>query len=266
VYTIPIIDIYVEIVYYHIMSPIVQNVELFHLLFLDQLGRKLDKDLYSLKGGCNLRFFLKSPRYSEDMDLDIQTIAVKTLQNKVDRILRSLPFKQILQTHKIQIEETSKPKQTETVQRWKLGLRVSGGSTLVRTKIEFSRRGISDARKMEAIDPNIVERHHINPFFCMHYPPEVAFRQKVEALVGRNETQARDVFDLDLLIRSGADTSLVSEDLKRSAFQGGEAALSISFDDFQGHVIAFLPPELQTQYNSKEFWDEMVLRVVEALQ
>lgn len=248
------------------MSLVVQNVELFHLLFLDQLGRKLDKDLYALKGGCNLRFFLKSPRYSEDIDLDIQTIAVNTLQNKVDRILRSQPFKQILQTHKIQIEETSKPKQTETVQRWKLGLSVPGGSTLIKTKIEFSRRGITDQRKMEPIDPSLIETHHINPFFCMHYPPQVAFRQKIEALTGRNETQARDVFDLDLLIRSGADTSLVGNDLKQRTSEARKAALSIGFDDFQGHVVAYLPPELQSQYNSKEFWEEMVLRVVEALE
>jgi len=32
----------------------IQYVELFHLLFLDQLGRKLDKRFYALKGGCNL--------------------------------------------------------------------------------------------------------------------------------------------------------------------------------------------------------------------
>ncbi len=51
----------------------IQYVELFHLLFLDQLGRKLDKSFYALKGGCNLRFFMKSIRYSEDVDIDIRT-------------------------------------------------------------------------------------------------------------------------------------------------------------------------------------------------
>lgn len=47
-------------------------VEQFHLLFLEQLGKVVDKQLTALKGGCNLRFFLKSIRYSEDMDIDIQ--------------------------------------------------------------------------------------------------------------------------------------------------------------------------------------------------
>jgi hypothetical protein len=31
-----------------------QYVELFHLLFLNQLGRKIDKKLFSVKGGCNV--------------------------------------------------------------------------------------------------------------------------------------------------------------------------------------------------------------------
>ena len=55
-------------------------IERFHLLFLVQLGQKLDKRFYALKGGCNLRFFLKSIRYSEDMDLDVQTIPVSELR------------------------------------------------------------------------------------------------------------------------------------------------------------------------------------------
>ena len=46
------------------------TVELIHLVLLDLLGRKVDKKQYALKGGCNLRFFFKSIRYSDDMDLD----------------------------------------------------------------------------------------------------------------------------------------------------------------------------------------------------
>lgn len=55
-----------------------QTVELFHLLFLQQLGTRLEKKLYALKGGCNLRFFFRSVRYSEDLDLDVQIVAKET--------------------------------------------------------------------------------------------------------------------------------------------------------------------------------------------
>lgn len=44
-----------------------------------------DKSLVALKGGCNLRFFFGSERYSEDMDLDVVVMARETLKNKVDR-------------------------------------------------------------------------------------------------------------------------------------------------------------------------------------
>jgi hypothetical protein len=37
-----------------------QYVELFHLLFMSQLVRKLDKRFYALKGGSNMRFFFRS--------------------------------------------------------------------------------------------------------------------------------------------------------------------------------------------------------------
>ena len=56
-------------------------VELFHLLFMEQLSQKLDKHLYALKEGCNLRFFFNSVRYSEDIDIDVHTVAVDTLKN-----------------------------------------------------------------------------------------------------------------------------------------------------------------------------------------
>lgn len=62
-------------------------VEIFHLSFLDLFGRKTNKQLYALKGGCNLRFYFNSFRYLEDMDIDVQTIAKNTLAKKVDSIL-----------------------------------------------------------------------------------------------------------------------------------------------------------------------------------
>ena len=48
-----------------------QSIELFHLVFLRALVAKgEDKTLIALKGGCNLRFYFDSVRYSEDIDFD----------------------------------------------------------------------------------------------------------------------------------------------------------------------------------------------------
>jgi predicted nucleotidyltransferase component of viral defense system len=71
-----------------------QAIEIFHLLFLRAFGARVDKALFCLKGGCNLRFFLKSIRYSEDMDLDIQTMAPGTLTSNVNRVLDAESFAQ----------------------------------------------------------------------------------------------------------------------------------------------------------------------------
>ena len=47
------------------------QVELFHLLFLRLFSAQIEPDFYAIKGGCNLRFFFESVRYSEDLDIDV---------------------------------------------------------------------------------------------------------------------------------------------------------------------------------------------------
>lgn len=57
-----------------------QQREIFHLLFLERLLKIADPGLFVLKGGANLRYFFNSPRYSEDMDLDVLGGSVATLK------------------------------------------------------------------------------------------------------------------------------------------------------------------------------------------
>src|SRR6266478_2401776 len=102
----------------------IQTVEKFHLLFLAQLGTRVDKKLYALKGGCNLRFFFKSIRYSQDIDFDVRTIARETLRKNVNQILTGSGFKRILRSSTIELTQLSEPKQTDTTQGWKVHVRV----------------------------------------------------------------------------------------------------------------------------------------------
>ena len=60
--------------------------EVFHIEFLRWLGRKVKAGHYAVKGGANLRFFFKSFRYSEDMDLDARVIRVVQLKEIVMKI------------------------------------------------------------------------------------------------------------------------------------------------------------------------------------
>jgi predicted nucleotidyltransferase component of viral defense system len=239
-------------------------VEQFHLLFLEQLGRKLDKRHYALKGGCNLRFYLRSIRYSEDMDLDVQSTPVEVLEDRVEQILSGATLGRILQARGLTITRYSAPKQTETTQRWKLTLTAKGIELPLHTKIEFSRRGINDPVTFEGVDGLLMREYQITPFLASHYTPEAAFRQKVHALIHRSQTQARDIFDLAHLLRSGVSPQGMEP--PRQWREAQQNAMSISFAVFKSQVLAFLSPDHQAQYDDSQMWDDLVLRVVEALK
>lgn len=242
-----------------------QAIEVFHLLFLDMLGRKVDKRFYALKGGCNLRFYLKSIRYSEDIDLDVQTLPKEKLQDAVKGILESEPFRQILAVQGLSIIRWSAPKQTDTTQRWKLGLESSNSSVPLPTKIEFSRMGMTEGVQFESVDPVLIGGYGLSPIMVNHYSAVEAYRQKVAALITRSTTQARDIFDIDLLIRSGVSLELRGTKLREGLDEAISNAMSVTFDMFKAKVLSYLNEDHQSQYDSEAIWDEMVLRVVEAL-
>jgi predicted nucleotidyltransferase component of viral defense system len=242
-------------------------VELFHLVLLDMLGRKVDKNHYALKGGCNLRFFFNSIRYSEDMDIDVSSaLSKEKLQDIINRILESRPFEQILDVKGIRILEKSSPKQTDTTQRWKFAIMIPGSSVSLRTKIEFSRRGMKTGLAFEAIDANLIREYQLTPILASHYRREDAFVQKVIALATRRQIQARDVFDLHLLLTSGVDPVFIYDKGAKYIDKAKDSVWAVSYDMFLSQVVSFLHPEYQAQYSSPELWDSMVLAVVEVLE
>ncbi|MCX6577956.1 MAG: nucleotidyl transferase AbiEii/AbiGii toxin family protein [Candidatus Aminicenantes bacterium] len=243
-----------------------QSVEVFHLILLNHLGRKLDKQKWALKGGCNLRFFFKSPRYSDDMDLDVQSVPVDVLREKVNSILSGKPFKTILEVRGISIEHVTEHKQTETTQRWKFGLKVPGLEQPVPTKIEFSRRGLEVGSVFEPVSPEIVRLYELPPLMANHYPAPIVWRQKIGTVLSRTTSQARDVFDLYLLLEAGLkSTAALTRDKKPDVAQIKETVLAVDFGQFKSQVVSYLEPDLQPQYDSEETWDAMRWRVIEAL-
>lgn len=71
-----------------------------------------------------LEIFHRSIRYSEDMDLDIHTMAPRALRSNVETLLAATSFRQSLRAHELEVAEFSAPKQTQTTQRWKVRLRL----------------------------------------------------------------------------------------------------------------------------------------------
>jgi len=240
-----------------------RDIELFHLVFCRSFLTTQDKTLIALKGGCNLRFFLGSNRYSEDIDFDVETIARETLKKRVDKVLNGQALKTMLAAQKIELLSHTAPKQTETVQRWKVMLRSRGLE--VPSKIEFSRRGIDrSGTHFDPIDPMLLGGYGLSPNFMTHYGARHAVLQKIEALAGRPETQARDVYDLSFLFSRRIDGDLIVS--PATVRQAVECASGVDFDQFRGQVVEFLPDDAKEFYANPAAWEAVQLGVIEKLE
>ena len=245
------------------MFSIKEYIEIFHLIFLRHLENKLDKTLYTLKGGCNLRFFFKSIRYSEDIDFDIQIINKETLRTKINKLLNNIDFKNCIKNYQIEIHQISEAKQTETTQRWKINLKIANIATIVPTKIEFSKRINFNKEETDfiKIDPELIQKYKMYPIMINHYTLKAAFNQKINALIHRTETQARDVFDLQLLIDAGASLQDLNLELKNKVPVAIENLININFPTFKSQVVGYLLAEYQNYYNKPQIWQEIQNRI-----
>lgn len=239
-----------------------QVIELFHVAFLDVLAKRLDQRRYVLKGGANLRYFFNSLRYSEDIDLDVQGEASWRLREKVDGVLGSGPLSALLRSAGLTLSEANAQKQTETTQRWKVEIECPQG--VFRTKIEFSHRNGDRRHLLEAIPERVVAPYALRAPTVQHYVDDAPTEQKVAALALRSHTQARDVFDLDLLLRRRplAPGSVEAELLTKAA----EHALQLPFDAFRDQVLPFLEPDAVELYEREEAWESMQTFVAEKLE
>jgi len=246
--------------------------EVFHLCFLERLLKVSASNIYVLKGGVNLRFFLHSPRYSEDMDLDAVGGNVATLKKNGYRVLEDAGFRRALRTYGIfdvVINDPDKAKHTESTQRFRVQLVTESGERLP-SKVEFSRleREIApDAVTLDTIDSEVARHYKRVGFRCQHYTGEAAVSQKVRALAGRAVTQARDAFDLALLDRGGfARIDRIARDIPAATRNTALANLAVlTYDDFTGQVVEYLDEEHRAQFASRKEWTSMVNAVRKVL-
>lgn len=241
-----------------------QIIEAFHLAFLEVLRQRLDPSRYVLKGGANLRYFFDSVRYSEDIDIDVSGPPGWALEKKIDDVLESPALAITLRSSRlgVAVGEIGKPKQTDTTPRWKLSLSAAGQREPIRTKIEFSSRDEERRHSLEAVPTRIVAPYGLRPPSVRHYLAEPAAEQKIRALAGRSETQARDVFDLDLLLRRSPLAGMaIDADTRKGA---AERALELPHAAFVDQVLPFLDPEVADLYDETS-WQTMQLFVTDKL-
>ena len=247
--------------------------EVFHFCFLDRLLKLSDPSLYVLKGGVNLRFFFSSPRYSEDMDIDVLAGGVHTLKKNGYKILNDGAFQRSLRSFDIadiEVNDPAKAKQTETTQRFRCVLVTPAGHRLP-TKVEFSRRNESSDGESESalIDAEIARTYRKLSYRCPHYTGGAAIVQKIRALAGRPVTQTRDVFDLAILFRGGHNPPapwsklLANEEYAKVI----DCLMGLTWEDYEGQVVEFMDTDSRAEYGDKQAWEALqnqVLGQVEA--
>ena len=245
--------------------------EAFHFCFLERLLRLADPGLFVLKGGVNLRFFFHSPRYSEDMDIDVLAGSVATLKKNGYKILGDAAFQRSLRTFgidDIDVNDPHKPEQTEMTQRFRCTLVRTSGVRLP-TKVEFSRRNDDPGNEVitEFVDTGIARHYQKLAFQCRHYSGSATVVQKIEALAGRAVTQARDVFDLGILIRGGHFAEAVKQDLLSRApvSDAIECLAALRWDEYEGQVLEFLDAGSRDEFGTREAWESLQSSVFESL-
>lgn len=242
--------------------------EVFHLEFLRRLSEKLDPKAFALKGGVNLRLFFGSVRYSEDLDLDVAGPSLDRFREIVMAALRSRSFLDAMMSYGVRevgLPDLHKAKQTETTQRFKIHLLTSAGEDLP-TKIEISRRGLREGVVVELIPDAVIRAYRTAPLWIPHYGLDAAILQKTEALAGRAAVQARDIFDLHLLLpRLGAEQAVLPLPAGVSR-RARERLFEVEFDVFRDTVLSYLRPEDRAAYDRSEAWDELRLKVAGYLE
>ena len=178
-------------------------------------------------------------------------------------MLESTSLQSVLAARKLKVSSFSAPKQTDTVQRWKVALHCGGID--IPTKIEISRRGVEQRGiEFSSISPIILSKYHITPTYLGHYSASLAIDQKIEALAGRPETQARDLYDLDLLLNRHPTAEVSTK--PNTLLKAIECAMSIDQDQFRGQVVEFLEDDAKVYYASKSSFDTMQNRVITLLE
>ena len=243
--------------------------EVFHLEFLRRLGRAVKSENYTVKGGVNLRFFFKSFRYSEDMDIDVRGMGVIRLKEIVMKILDNNSFQENLKPFGIAgiiPPNMIKAKQTETTQRFKVHLISSSGEDLF-TKVEFSRRGFSGNPVVGMVDDGILRTYKLAPLLVPHYDSYWAVIQKLGALAARTAVQARDIFDLYILSSQYDARSKRIDDLDAGVLQKAyDRIFEVDFEQFSDTVVSYLSGEDQMLYNKPKSWEEVRLKVANFIE
>jgi hypothetical protein len=192
------------------------------------------------------------------MDLDIVShVRASTLENAVDSVIDGRAMLATLMPVGVTAIKATKPKQTDTTQRWKVMLQMSGDEQL-RAKVEFSRRRDEIQFSNGVPDANLLKHYKTPPFAAQYYDATYMSTQKIVALAADGRNALRDLFDLHHLFQTiGSRPEEVSALLDSKIAQAAaEKVSSFTFGAFQEQVVPYLPAELMDLYRDSVVFDK----------
>lgn len=255
-----------------ILSPVAVR-EAVHLLILQEFAKVHGGDAVVLKGGVNLRLFFGSIRYSEDMDLDGDPECADAIRSCIKGVFRDSGFIRKLRGIGIRrLDPGEGPnKDTETTFRSKFGV-VTLGDIRYPTKVEvsFRDRYAGDQSVVGVPDRRFFVDYGIEPGPVRSYRRDAAVRQKIDALGGRREAQARDVFDLSLLVSGAPDEALLrflagglSQERLEEALK---RAFTMTFDEYEGTVLEFLDDAARRRHGTEDAWADFQIQAAALIE
>ncbi len=247
-----------------------QAREAVHVLLLRRLQKVQDARAVILKGGVNLRLFHGSPRYSEDIDLDGVPGARLAIRSTIRSIFDDRDFARSLARLGLRgVDPGEGPnKDTETTFRYKLHV-LAPGNQSYGTKVEVSFRERNETDPFGIATPPSDRLGRYLPegdeIRVQRYERPAAVRQKIEALAGRTRIEARDIFDIHVLLRDEDGgrptlTDFLADTIDSSTLQlARERALELEYPEYESLVVRFLEDDVRPEYRSQERWDHLRL-------
>jgi hypothetical protein len=245
-----------------------QVVESFHLALLAVLGERGGRDAFVLKGGASLRFFLKSLRYSEDIDIDVPAMESWLFTERIAKAVGSELLARLLGLLGTTVETGYRKDYSSTKEKWSFELRHADVTVPVWTRLEVSYREYQYARESWETDrptAGVMAPYSraLRAPLITHYLAPAAISQKIHALWDREETRSRDVFDLDLLLRGWQErpTDVTEVDLKAAI----ECAIGVGYEAYLSEVVTYLEESVASSWEEKAVWDHLRAFVVDEL-
>lgn len=267
------------------IHPELQAREVVHLALLARIAERVGdwNDYHSnwssaiaLRGGVALRLQAKSPRYSEDIDIDAVSGVRRRLKKCVTQFLEE-PAQQMVPVLRPvgirEIEYQGQPKKdTSKALKYDFRIKIRGG-IILSTKIEFSFRSPNDYDTANNIDlqPRLRGPHlrGVKDFMAPIYTVDTLMRQKIDALGDRAHPVVRDVFDIyhlhtlpDEYNFKNMAAHITNEALKKATSR----CLAFEYKEYQDKVIDFLPNHQQKKFDDQSTWEEIQLRVSQIIE